>query len=290
MFFYVYFCTCKFLEGSGRTLLKGIKKMKITAEDKEKLSHIFDKTTATYKFYWMLSLLDIVQQGRSGSTISFDEMVARMMSKAWHPAKIGMFDFGKCDSLRKRIDALIGTSPLCVLSMEDRVRCFIMSNRNSAIVRQLIKEMTKYVPYRFLYPWIGTCSNADAESRSIDPGRRSLYFISDNKLTINPLWRNYIIENADYLHGWAFEKLCIFLHNRNPGFILPAGSDIKFTADGTSLRKYSIPDREYPAVAAERLHNTTFLYTEHLVIEGGMLNKNSRINIKNNFEDNRKKD
>lgn len=258
--------------------------MELTAEDKEKLSHLFDNTTATYKFYWMLSLIDIVQQGRSGSTISFDEMVARMISKAWQPAKVGMFDFGKCDSLRKRIDMLIGLSPLNITSMEDRVRCFIISNKDMFIVRKMIKEMTTYVPYRFLYPWIGSCTNTEAEKRSHEAKRRPLYIITGNTLVINPLWRRYLIENARYLHGWAFERLCHFLHQRNPGFILPDTSDILFTADGTYLKTYSLPDNIGIATAAENLHNTTFLQANQLVVLGSMNNKNSHISIKYNFE------
>ena len=258
--------------------------MEITEKDREKLSHVFDNTTATYKFYWMLSLLDIVEQGRAHSTITFEEMVARMVSKAWQPAKIGLFDFGKCDTLCRRIDNLIVSSPLNIMSMEDRVRCFITSNRDMKSIKMLVKEMTKYVPYRFLYPWIGVCNNSEAQQLSQQDTRRTLYYIKDKTLVINPIWRKYLIENSIYLHGWAFERLCIFLNQRNPGYILPASSDCRLTADGTTLLHYSLPISDCTAFAAEHLRHTTKLHANKLVITGDMQNINSSVNIKFNIE------
>lgn len=70
----------------------------------EKISRLYDTTTTTYKFWWGLSLLDVVEQGRS--TVSINELIVMMLSKAYPPYKTFHFSFGLQDVLPARIDTL----------------------------------------------------------------------------------------------------------------------------------------------------------------------------------------
>lgn len=223
------------------------------AMDVAKLEHVFDNTTSTYKFYWMLSLLDVVRECKVGKPISFTEMVARMLSKAWQPLKQGCFSFGKCDAMLKRIDAVIECSPLCITSMEDKVRCYILMNRDSEYVKRVVKEMTVYVPYRFLYPWVGNISNKDTEILSQKPENRCPYFIYGDSILINPEWIDYLREENYILEGFTYHHLALFLEHRNEGFVLPIESSILCTADGMNASfKYRMFERPaYPAWATE---------------------------------------
>lgn len=70
----------------------------------EKISRLYDTTTTTYKFWWGLSLLDVVEQGRA--SVLINELIVMMLSKAYPPYKTFHFSFGLQDVLPARIDTL----------------------------------------------------------------------------------------------------------------------------------------------------------------------------------------
>ena len=63
-----------------------------------RLSRVFDKTVATYKFYWFVVLLDIVVKERK-TKMSFWEVIAGMVAESWYPIHYFKLSFGKSDSL-----------------------------------------------------------------------------------------------------------------------------------------------------------------------------------------------
>lgn len=190
-------------------------------DDVKKLSQVFDNTSATYKFFWMLGLLDVVNNGRAHLPITFTEMVARMLGKAWQPLLHGSLSFGKCDKLLYNINRIIMFSPLNLYSFEDRILCYMMSNPHNTIVSDIVKKLTHNVPYRFLYPWIGTCYNSMAETLSRESERRCIYSIEGDRIRINPIWIDYLIVHRNILKGFTIHKLNCFLARKNPNFMLP---------------------------------------------------------------------
>ena len=195
-------------------------------DDVRKLSQIFDNTTATYKFYWMLGLLDVVNERGAQQPITFTEMVARMLGKSWQPLLEGHFSFGKFDKLLYNINRIIIFSPLNMYSFEDRILCYMMSNPHNTIVSDIVKKLTHNVPYRFLYPWIGTCYNSMAETLSREPERRCIYSIEGDRIRINPIWIDYLIIHRNILEDFTLHKLNRFLARRNPHFVLPMGNNV----------------------------------------------------------------
>ena len=63
-----------------------------------RLSLVFKNTTATYKFYWFVALLDIVVKERK-TKVSFWEIIAGMVAESWYPIHYFKLSFGKSDSL-----------------------------------------------------------------------------------------------------------------------------------------------------------------------------------------------
>ena len=190
-------------------------------DDVIKLSQVFDNTSATYKFYWMLGLLDVVNNGKVHQPITFTEMVARMLGKAWQPLLQGRFSFGKCDNLLHNIKHIIMLSPLNLYSFEDKIICYMMANSRNAMVKEVVKNLTHNVPYRFLYPWIGTCNNTTAERLSRESKRRCIYSIERDTIRINPIWIDYLTIHRNILEGFTIHRLNCFLARRNPNFVLP---------------------------------------------------------------------
>ena len=64
-----------------------------TEIDVRTLSTVFNNTTGTYKFYWFLSLLDLVCE-HNLSRFSDREIVAQMVANAWYPVIYFRLSFG----------------------------------------------------------------------------------------------------------------------------------------------------------------------------------------------------
>lgn len=209
--------------------------MKTYDVDPGKLTQVFDTTTSTYKFYWLLALMDQIKLGKAYHTISFTEMVASMVGKAWNPITSGLFTFGKCDALIQRVRLLIFKSELRVYDVEERVRKYIAENADEPAVMDLVDKMTKYVPYRFLYPWIGSGSNSDSAACSRDFATyRCPYEISKKSIRINPAWVEYLTDHRVMIEAFAKMQLQLFLLDRKNNILFADNDFVATTADGSS--------------------------------------------------------
>ena len=66
------------------------------------LNRVFDNTTATYKFYWLLSILELfVKYGKT--RMNMWEISTYMVANAWYPVNYFRLSFGKSDSLSDAI-------------------------------------------------------------------------------------------------------------------------------------------------------------------------------------------
>lgn len=250
------------------------------AKDIAKLSQVFDNTTATYKFYWMLAILEVASEGRAHETIPFSELVARMLAKAWQPLTMGRFSFGKCDSLLKRINTVIMCSPLNIKSIEERVRCYLLNNQETELFQIVVQQLTKYVPYRFLFPWVGNCSDYDTIMLSQDISTRCFYSILGKSILINPMWRAYIINHKYILEGFTYKHLYDFLARRNPDFVLPTEESLQRTADGiihrnalyrmfTNQTSKAWAAEGYPQKVNVSIDNAQFLAEANIEVKDG---------------------
>ena len=71
--------------------------------DVGRLARIFDSTTATYKFYWFVSIIDLICANPGRRNFSFEEIIAGMVAEAWYPIHYFKLSFGKLDSLEANI-------------------------------------------------------------------------------------------------------------------------------------------------------------------------------------------
>ena len=72
------------------------------------MNRVFDTTTATYKFYWLLALLDMHVKEQKDEMRALD-VAARMVAYAWYPTLVfpivvwqGRFhveDYSRCGSI-----------------------------------------------------------------------------------------------------------------------------------------------------------------------------------------------
>lgn len=161
--------------------------------DVEKISEVFDTKVSSYKYYWMLALLDFVGQDDIPSTISFTDMVAHMVGKAWYPIVTGTFRSSYFDFLSERVHQLIDNTELTFDDLDSKVRQYILTNKEDKTVRGIVNKLTECVPYRFLYPWIGANTNRQAAVKSQNFEKyKCPYAISGKTIVLNPQWIEYL--------------------------------------------------------------------------------------------------
>jgi hypothetical protein len=117
------------------------------------LSASFNHVTNSYKFYWLLAILDQLRETQS-PVIEIDQLVARMVAGVWYPTNFFLLSFGKQDRL----------SDVALLLKEQQglnrdAKCKEVTNAvlrevsNKSTFARQIASLARYVPYRFLRPF-----------------------------------------------------------------------------------------------------------------------------------------
>lgn len=83
------------------------------------LSSCFNSTSATYKFYWFISLLEATEQGYH--RINKQDLFAGMIANAWYTVNYFNISFGKQDQLQRAIEQLIVLENLSINTMSSRM-------------------------------------------------------------------------------------------------------------------------------------------------------------------------
>ena len=68
------------------------------------LSSVFNNTTATYKFYWFLSIIECVEEGKD--EIEKRELFSRMIANAWYTVNYFHISFGKQDKIQDAVEKI----------------------------------------------------------------------------------------------------------------------------------------------------------------------------------------
>ena len=68
------------------------------------LSSVFKNTSATYKFYWFLSIIECIEEGKD--EIEKRELFARMISNSWYTVNYFHISFGKQDKIQDAVEKI----------------------------------------------------------------------------------------------------------------------------------------------------------------------------------------
>lgn len=185
----------------------------------EPLTRIFKNTSATYKFYWFMGILDLYVK-RDMIRMNIWDIMVEMTVNAWYPVSYFRLSFGKSDSLR---DAIISLQEVHQLPMNinlNELRKWLHSHKNDTQVKQTLGFLPKNVPYWFMRPWIDIADTKDIMRRSQLLENNCLYKLTKDDDTIwvelNPRWLPYLKENYVILKDYAYWNLSSFLQVRNP--------------------------------------------------------------------------
>jgi len=176
---------------------------------------VFNDTVATYKFYWFLSILDILVNTNK-TKITFWEIVAVMMSHAWYPSLYFKIWFGHSDSFHAQLLLVQDYLNIPTEEKTATIKKKLLDNLEDENLISMMEKFIEHVPYRFLSPWIKWVSKNDSIRKSQSYLNDCLYKIEDKTITINPNWKDYLTENYEILKDFIYWNLLVFLQKRNP--------------------------------------------------------------------------
>ena len=185
-----------------------------------RLAACFNSTSATYKFYWFLAILNSVEQGKS--QIRKQELFAQMLAQAWYTIHYFKVSFGSQDLIQQAAHALHELEFIPIDAPRERVIAQL-SGTTQAMSLGILMHFDKNVPHWFLSPWF------PKHERESDTQRRSriynqsqsfanqvLYALYPDRVEINPIWLPYLESNIRLLKDFCYWNLTQFLQAKNP--------------------------------------------------------------------------
>jgi hypothetical protein len=172
-----------------------------------------NNTTATYKFYWLLSIIEQVEKGKT--LIAKKELFAGMVSHAWYTVNYFHVSFGKHDLLGQHIIKLREIEQISITASREEIQKHLVSSEKGE-TRSLLQHFDKQVPHWFLSPWFPAAKKGEVYFRSNDPKEFSIYALDKDFISINLLWANYFIENAALIRDFCYWRLALYLQAKNP--------------------------------------------------------------------------
>lgn len=180
-----------------------------------------DRVVASYKMYWLLAILDEVQEGNV--EIEFRKLITRMIAYAWYPISKFRLYFGAWDNLGKVVNYISDTYNLKPNINKGELIDFIY-NSNDKELNKMIKNLTYNVPHKFLSPFYeGIAKEPSLKTVMIlsKEHKRWIYEIyrnsdEENCIRIREGWDDYLKYNYKMIQGWVYYKLVCFLQKRNP--------------------------------------------------------------------------
>jgi 5-methylcytosine-specific restriction endonuclease McrA len=177
------------------------------------LAACFNNTSATYKFYWFLSIIQTVESGKT--KILKRDLFARMISNAWFTVNYFHVSFGKQDRLQRAIEAVKNFERLMIDDDREKIFKTLAKTSNKDSVNQL-QYFNNQVPHWFLSPWFPKISRTEIYIASQSFRDKCLYALLDEEIQINPEWEKYLLDNARVLKDFCYWNLAIFLQAKNP--------------------------------------------------------------------------
>ena len=165
----------------------------LKGEDFDKLKHAFDKKSTSYKYFWLMSLLQIYKDTQVDK-IPFRQILIKMVAKAWKYVFMLNGQFSQSDQLPILLSKLQRCSSLQGNSSESEVENELNNIFEDLNIKSILNPLLKNVPYRFLSPWIPFTSNEDVMKESRNPDSRCPYELYNDYVVISRLWRETFID------------------------------------------------------------------------------------------------
>ena len=232
-------------------------------------------TTSSYKFFWLLALLEILKgrDYRAADPIPFSEFIFVMLKRAKAPICRFNLSFGKHDDMRKHLENIerqIGDNAWEKADAPPECPAFGHACANFALT----------VPYLWIRPFVanetvgagGTTRSKKKINLAIavalvkkTKGKIPPPYVINNietgggYIAIHPLWADYFRRNAEVIKGWCLWHFANFAHARNLN--IPAVIT-KLAADEDDKRSSLAKPREFWRMILPKLDKRECIYSD----------------------------
>ena len=196
--------------------------------DVSRLSSVFSDTTNSYKFYWLLAILDGLRE--TGQTrLSMQDLSLRMIANVWYPLDYFKLSFGKQDGFKPIADFVseritVDNRPTAK-SLFSQINAGL-SATDLAQLHRKVSVLLNWVPYRFIRPFFAQETrglldqhvNARIAELANQTHTAPYRFVGDD-IEINDAWAAYLQQRQAILRGFTYWHLVRFLQKNNPNVI-----------------------------------------------------------------------
>lgn len=177
------------------------------------LASVFNNTTASYKYYWFLSILNHVE--RDELSIPYRYLFARMVSKSWYTINYFNLSFGVSDKLQDAIKAIRTVENIDIHIEEEALWELLVQSENRETQKQLA-HFKRQVPHWFLAPWYPSVKERIIKESSREKFGQPIYSLMDDHILLNKDWIHYLRRNIKFLREFTLWNLSQFIQRRNP--------------------------------------------------------------------------
>lgn len=188
------------------------------------IGKVFINTTNSYKFYWWLAIIDLTIK-ENNIVFSFEKIIFQILAKIWYPVNYYKISLGKQDQLTSYVKDIKTHYGLKDNIKEEDLIQFLNSRKNDSLIQMVIKETTKYVPYRFLRTWFqnslrglnDSVINSKIIDLQCDQDIEIPYLVNvkNKSIELNPLYSSWIIENFKLIEAFTYFELIKYLEKNN---------------------------------------------------------------------------
>ena len=186
--------------------------------DTGRLSQVFVSTSASYKFYWFLAILQLIKESND-DFLSIHSILSRMIVNAWYPINFCHLKLGAGDRVGAVIESLINDFHYDVLIRREKLDAELNHASNAA--KKALWKLADLVPYRFLSPWTGTVDRVlVCKAMAFDDAYNTPYYFETRNgvkgIRFRQLWLDYFLRNNRILQDFVYFNLATYIQRRNP--------------------------------------------------------------------------
>ena len=179
----------------------------------QKLAAVFGSKAATYKYYWLIAILELVEEGYV--IIPKKKIFARMISNSWYTINYFKISFGTQDNLQIAVQTIINEEKLDIDEKKDKIDLRLEFSTNKKTISQLL-HFDKNVPHWFLSTWFPKKNKSEIYSLSKSFENECLYSLHKDYIEVNLIWTSYLKTNSKILKDFCYWNLALFLQAKNP--------------------------------------------------------------------------
>ena len=101
-----------------------------------KLTSVFGSTSATYKFYWLIAIIELVEEGNI--EIPKRKIFSRMISNSWYTINYFHISFGKQDNLQIAVETILKEEDLTIDEKKSNIDFLLENSKNPKTINQLL--------------------------------------------------------------------------------------------------------------------------------------------------------